>query len=97
DRNVTGVQTCALPISTFDEGRRGVLSIPCCPHGPPPRRGHRRQLTEQRWVRDEAPLRSVPSQRDWRSGRGGGVRGVAHCPRVVRSEERRVGQERSKS
>src|SRR5699024_11680256 len=38
DRNVTGVQTCALPISPFSEhgASCGALTVPLSPPAPPP-------------------------------------------------------------
>src|SRR5207249_9486041 len=87
DRNVTGVQTCALPISrrlphaprVRRRPRRGVLAA---------RRGSRlRGAARSRW---RHPLDGTG---DTRRGRGWAAAGGRAAPRLdARSEERRVGK-----
>src|SRR5207249_6646618 len=85
-RNVTGVQTCALPISAPPSGRRRQ------PAGAPRSRQRGRR---PRLPRALAPRRGRPDQADGphplsRVSLGTSMRSR---PRLQRSEERRVGKE----
>src|SRR5699024_11985745 len=87
DRNVTGVQTCALPISSAARVRRGRLRRVRPPAGGGRRpRGRRRR---SRWVLPSGVVRVSLTVGSGLRPRGSGrVRG-----RPGRSEERRVGKE----
>src|SRR5207249_9524279 len=88
DRNVTGVQTCALPISS------------CWHSSSPPARAPERQATPIRarppprvWRHEARPRPSPcpPRRRRRRPGKVANER--FSCARLTRSEARRVGKE----
>src|SRR5699024_12068343 len=93
DRNVTGVQTCALPISP-----RGTGGTACCPSTrcspPSPRTGRRTPPPTQPEQRRSSPRRERrPCPTSVRTACIGRIRSFLQWATASRSEERRVGKE----
>src|SRR5699024_11992051 len=87
DRNVTGVQTCALPIFDGEQTRGDVESDALCSRR---HSGHVGIVTVS-----EQDLRPMPATGKGREQFGVGDRGGEHesSAQLWRSEERRVGKE----
>src|SRR5690606_41088276 len=91
DFHVTGVQTCALPISTLDSAQAGLSSENASQAAARNRRGVTRisRSANSPLAYASAPLRSAIVQRIEPSGDW-----AISSPRmIIRSEERRVGKE----